>query len=138
MQIDRLTETQRAVRGHFEEGGSIAMVLQVLLALAAIVLLAYLIAAWQERSRAVVEPADPWNLFHDLVDKTNLTTQQGRFLEDVVGSAGLSQPAVILLSPSLFDQYVHAASTADRETALSNGEAAGIVGATRMALFPEA
>lgn len=138
LQVDRLNETQRAVRDHFRDGDSIAMVLQVLLGLAAIVLLTYLISARQKRSSAIVGPANPWNLFHDLVDNTNLTTQQRRYIEDVVSKLGLSQPAVILLSPSLFDQYVRRASAGDRESTSKREETRDIVSATRKALFPEA
>lgn len=139
LQIERLSETQRAVRGHFEEGGSITTVVLLMLGLVAIVFLTYLISARQQRSGAMVAPADPWSLFHDLVDKTNLTTQQRRFLEDIVSKAGLSQPAVILLSPLLFDQYVRTASAGDCKSALQGEEEAkGIVAATRETLFPEA
>jgi hypothetical protein len=47
LQVGRLTEIQREVRDHFDEGGSLSTVLLVLLGLILVVLLTYLMTSHQ-------------------------------------------------------------------------------------------
>lgn len=140
LQADELSETLRAVRDRFEEGGSLAAVLLVLLILAAVVFAAYLLTLRQRRVQAPSTPADPRRLYRDLLDKLSITPPQRRLLDTAVEMESLKQPAVVLLSPALFDRYVAAPHAPARHGADvgSQERRYEVVAETRAVLFPEA
>jgi hypothetical protein len=140
LQADGLSETLRAVRDRFQEGGSPAAVLLVLLILAAVVFAAYLLTMRQRRAQAPATPTDPRKLYRELLDKLNITPPQRRLLDAAVEMDRLRQPAVVLLSPVLFDRYV-AGSQAPARHGANAGNQPGrseLVAETRAVLFPEA
>ena len=104
-QLDKLTAVQRATRDHFQEGGSVTAVLVVLVLLTGVILLTYNLARRQRGfSRAAAAKGDPHRLFRNVLDQLELTTPQYQWLQAVVKELKLEHPAVILLSPALFDR----------------------------------
>lgn len=107
LQLDGLTEPQRAIRDHFQEGGSIVLVLAVMSVVAGVVLIAYwLTRRQQRRTERHARFNDPQRLFGDLLQGLSLTASQRHLLDTVVRELGLKHPSVILLSPTLFERHV--------------------------------
>ncbi len=102
----QLTETQRAVRDQFLKGGSLTAVLFVMVVLAAVVLVVYYLTVRQRSTVVDARRALPTQLFTDLLANLDLAVPQRHLLEAVATSLHLKDPAVILLSPVVFDRHV--------------------------------
>jgi hypothetical protein len=139
LQVDGLTGPQRAVRNHFQEGGSIGLVLLVMAAVAGVVLIAYWLTRRQQRSaQKHARINDPQRLFGDLLQGLALTASQRRLLATVVRELGLKHPSVILLSPTLFERHIDQWRALGRSTGSDVESHAGedLVAQTRDVLFP--
>ena len=139
LQVGRLTEIQREVRDHFDEGGSINKILLVLLGLAVVVFTVYCLTKRQRLAAETSRKPDPQRLFSDLLKALELTPTQRHHLEALSRDLQLTQPAVILLSPVLFDRCVakwqaNRRSAAPQAHELSDPDA---VAGVRTALFPQ-
>lgn len=140
LQTYNLNPYQTAVRERFQEGGSITATLLVIAGVAAAVLLAYLLTRQQRRANRVDPMADPRQLFRDLQTRLKLSPKQRCVLDTVAEDLDLEHPAVLLLSPMIFDRCVgqwcggnwHAAGRAKREVGTDG------IAETRSALFGEA
>ncbi|MFQ5463761.1 MAG: hypothetical protein ACE5E5_14185 [Phycisphaerae bacterium] len=108
MQLEDLTEIQRATREHFQKGGSIVSVLSVIGGLVLGVGLAYWLSQQQQKVARNARRNDPQKLFQDLMAKVELSEPQRRVLGSVAHDLNLDQPAVLLISRALFDRHVHA------------------------------
>lgn len=102
----QLTEIQRSVREQFQEGGSFLTAMLVLLGITGVVLAAYCLTLRQRRAGEHAQRASPERLFRDLMDKLDLTSPQRQLLDTMARDLRIKQPAVILLSPDLFDRYL--------------------------------
>lgn len=102
----QLTETQRAVRDWFQEGGSVTAVLLVMAVLAAVLLVVYFLTARQRSTVVDARRALPTQLFTDLLAKLDLTARQRHLVVAAATALRLENPAVILLSPAVFDRHV--------------------------------
>jgi len=111
LQSDRLPEFYRAIREQFSKGSSPTQALIAVGAVAALVLLVYVLNRLERRVAAPIETNDPQRLFHELLPKLGFNTEQRQFLEVVTHELHLKQPAAILLSEELFDQAVAAWSS---------------------------
>jgi len=101
-----LTAAQRSVRERFQEGGSGEETLLVLLILAAAVSFAFFLNRVLQRKRTRRRRAlSPQQLFENLLGKLNLTEAQRKLLSATARDLGLKDPAMILLSPTLFDRH---------------------------------
>lgn len=105
-QLDDLTQAQRAIRDHFQQGGSILSVFMVLIVIAAIVALAYWLSQHTAHFDGTAKRNDPVKLFFDLMRRMNFSQEQQKTLEKIVREQEVKNPAVILLCPNLFDRYV--------------------------------
>ena len=102
----QLTEVQRAVRDRFQEGGSFTAVMLVLLGVTGVVLAVYYLTLRQRRVKDNTRRASPERLFRDLMGKLDLTSPQRQYLDTMARDLRIKHPAVILLSPELFDRYL--------------------------------
>lgn len=102
----QLTEIQQAVRDQFVKGGSLTAVLLVMGVLAAVLLAVYFLTARQRSKVVDARRALPTQLFTDILADLDLTEPQRHFLVGVATSLHLKEPAVILLSPVVFDRHV--------------------------------
>ena len=127
-----LSEIQEAVRDQFQRGGSFTRVVVVLLCILAGVLLAYvltqLLGARPKRKRS----DNPQLLFLDLLDELKISVPQRRLLNHMVRDLRLKQPSTILLSETLFDQFVTQWGDARRIADYDQQ----MIGELRAALFP--
>ena len=130
-QLEALTETQRAVRGHFQEGGSVAAGLLIVLGVLAMVLLVHALTQQLRKKTQVIRFDDPNRLFRGLLQKLILSVSQRRLLDTIAGDLHLEHPAAMLMSPLLFDRYV----TRWRSVAGRATRDPELVGQTRAALF---
>ena len=141
LQVTGLTEAQRAVRDHFQGGGSIGSVLLVVVVVAGIVLVACCVAWIQRRRTRKHAPIrDPKRLLGDLLEGLSLTASQRRLLERVAKDLRLENPAVLLLSPTLFDRHMdrwRALNRPSHRDAGRRGEDQTVT-RTREVLFPRA
>jgi hypothetical protein len=147
----QLTETQRAVRDQFLKGGSLTAVLLVLALLAAVVLVVYYLTMRQRSTVVDARRALPTQLFTDILAKLDLTPQQRHLVGAVATALRLENPAVILLSPAVFDRHVKEWQANDssaggeprRDPASGHLEGLGsavqsdLIVATRAVLFPQ-
>lgn len=106
VQIDRLTVLQRAVRDHFQQGGSVTSVLLLLAVIIGVVMLVKFLTQrqWQSNRPAGTDPGR--ELFVSLLDDLELTQAQQRVMVAFAKEQRLKNPSVILLCPTLFDRYV--------------------------------
>ena len=104
--LAQLTENQRAVRDHFAEGGSILAAALVAVGVLAIFFVAFLLTRRQEHARRHAVRNNPLELFQTLLGALALNAAQRRLLETVAKDSGLANPAVLLLSPTLFRTHV--------------------------------
>ena len=134
----QLTEIQRSVRDQFQEGGSFLTVMLVLLAIAGVVLAAYCLGLRQRRAGENAQRASPQQLFRDLMDKLDLTLPQRRLLHTIARDLRIKHPAVILLSPDLFDRYVGEWHVRQSRTIVDEGEQMNprMAAQIRAVLFP--
>jgi len=106
LQLNDLTEVQRATREHFQKGGSVVSVLLVMLGLALGVILTYWLSRQQQKVARNFRRNDPQKLFQDLMAKVELSEPQRRVLWSVANDLRLDHPAVLLISRTLFDRHV--------------------------------
>jgi hypothetical protein len=134
----QLTEALEAIRDRFRQGGSIWVFLLVVLALVGIFALASYLTQRQQTQERKMQKADPAQLFSDLLTKLGVTPQQRQVLGTVVTEMRLAQPAVILLSPALFDRYLGDWQARQHAEAGGRVRAWGpeLVAETRRTLFP--
>lgn len=134
----QLTEIQRAVRDRFQEGGSFTAVMLVLLGVAGVVLAAYYLTLRQRRANENARQASPERLFRDLLGKLDLTSHQRQILHTMVSDLRIKHPAVILLSPELFDCYLGEWQVRQHRTTIDEDEQMNprITARIRRALFP--
>ncbi len=105
LQQNGLTEVQEAVRETLSAGGSKILFVAVLGLLAGLVLLTHWLT--KKTNRDYVEVAsDRGGLFTELLGKLELAKEQRLLLEVTAKRVGLIHPAVLLLSPVLFDQSI--------------------------------
>ncbi len=104
--VGRLSEVQQAVREQFQEGGSIATVLIVLVILGTIFITVFYLSIRQRRALQTTTPADPRRLFFDLANGVGLSVLQRDLLESVTRDLRLEHPAVVLLCPGSFDRHL--------------------------------
>lgn len=106
VQLDRLTELQRAVRDHFQEGGSATSVLLLLAVIIGVVMMVKFLTQHQWQSNRPAETDPGRELFVNLLADLELTQSQQRVLVAFAREQRLKNPSVILLCPTLFDRYV--------------------------------
>lgn len=82
------------------------MVIGVLLVLALVVWLAFYLTRRQQRSRSMDRESNHTRLFKELLDALELSATHRHQLELMAGDLDLEHPAVILLSPTIFDRLV--------------------------------
>ena len=105
-QTGGLTEVQNAVRDYFQQGGSIASALFVLLGIVIILFTAYYLTHRRQQREESAHRADPEGLWGHLLQRLDLTPDQQQWLATVAKELRLTQPTVILLSPVLFQQHL--------------------------------
>ena len=103
-QMQRFDELRRALTREFSDHNSTNEILIVLAALAALVILTWLLQRWQQRPRTVSEPFDAKGLFTELLGKLDMPDDQRHLLETMANDLRLPNPAVILISRRLFDE----------------------------------
>ena len=129
-----LSETQRAVREHFTEGGSLVEVMLLLVGLIALLVLLWSIRRRQEVKHAAATIDDPQRLFGDLLERLELSGAQRRFLLDLAADLQLEHPTTILLSRRAFERHVdHRRAQERRQDA---GQTEALVSRLRARLFP--
>jgi hypothetical protein len=138
MQTYELTEIQRAVRSHFQKGGSILEAILVLLAIVGAVLLVRYLTHKQREAQSRTRPADPRRLFRDLLDKLKLGARQRQLLDAVARDLHLASPATILLCPALFDRRIDEwrSQHAERTTGATEASSSDLAMQIRGVLFP--
>ncbi|MGB2986278.1 MAG: HEAT repeat domain-containing protein, partial [Phycisphaerae bacterium] len=133
-----LTEIQRAVRDRFQEGGSLGMVVFIVLVLAGIVFIVFYLTRRQRNRDHSARRADPQRLFNDLLHKLDTMPEQRHLLEAVAKDLHLKRPAVILLCPALFDRYIGEWQTRQRSasTHAAGASRSQLILKARGVLFP--
>ena len=99
-----LTEIQQAVRDQFQRGGSLSTVLVVVLCVSAAVLLVWVLTRLFRAREGGNLPDNPKQLFHDLLEKLDVSAPQRQVLDRMAKDLRLKQPSTILLSESLFER----------------------------------
>jgi hypothetical protein len=139
MQADPLPEFHRALREQFQTGESIWGALLALLAMVAVVALAYTLTEYQRRkAEHAMEYDDPRRLFRDVLGKLNFEPGERQVLTEMTRELRLGNPTAILLSETLFDRQVskwresRVQSAAPRKSPLDDAE----IKAIRDRLFP--
>ncbi len=102
---DALTPTQRAVRDHLHEGGTANEFVWLLVVLALIIVVAYFATRPKDRAIGGVQRPSPQRFFRSMLTRLGLTTPQRRVLTLVAAELRLTNPAAMLLAPTLFDRY---------------------------------
>lgn len=98
-----LPEPIRAIRDQFRQGGSFAELLLALLALGALLGLAYMATEVQRRKRVgVSRRSTPQQLFEHLLQNLRLTASEQEFLLTACREAKLAHPASLLIAEKLF------------------------------------
>ncbi len=138
IQTGGLNETLRAVRGRFQDGGSFAIILLLVATFISIFWIANLIAKKQRRARATTLPPDPGRLFSDLMSRLGMTPQQRKALEHVARDLRLANPAVILISETLFDRGLERYRAARPSGSPESTEPTALMTEIRATLFPTA
>ena len=105
LQLDALTDVHRAIRDHFQKGGSAMAALLAILALLSLVALAYFLTEWQRRAanRGTIYD-NPHALFRHLLEELSISGDDRRWLETVVKATRTTHPATLLISVVLFDE----------------------------------
>ena len=133
-----LTEIQRAIRDHFQQGGSTTAVLMVLLAIFCIFTGAVVASRAQEWFLGNGRRDDPQRLYQELLRGLKLTTRHRTILQRMGEDRLLRHPTIILLSPTLYqrhaDQWRTSASASRRDLAPPTEDE---LKAIRKALFPK-
>lgn len=116
-----LTEIQRAIRDHFQHGGSTTAVLMVLATIFCILIGAVVASRLQEWFFGTGRRDDPQRLYQDLLRRLKLTTRHRTILQRMGEDRVLRHPTIILLSPTLYqrhaDRWRASASAARRDVA---------------------
>ncbi len=99
-----MTPFLNSVRGHFQTGGSLGVVLVSIVGVTFVVgLVCWLVMVRQEKKTYGGRLNDPQKLYLDLMNALILSREQRLLLSKIAKDMRLSQPAVILLSPVKFD-----------------------------------
>jgi hypothetical protein len=139
LQEELWTAWREAVQDQFRDGGSLGSALLVGGLLIAIIVLTFLLTRRQERTRQSEGFRGPARLFHDLMNRLPLSSEQKRLLQAIARRNKLPHPTVLLLSPALFDQYAERyhqarATNVPAPRALAEAE---VTRQTRRALYPD-
>jgi hypothetical protein len=128
----------RAIRDQLQKGSSPAAVIAVFAGILALVALSYLLTRLQRgrRQRAVVD--NPKKLYRGLLERLDLTDRQQLFMRRLAGKLRLRHPAVVLISPAVFDHCVQQWQSTTGAAESSREIDQGMVSAIRRKLFPEA
>ena len=102
----QLTPVQRSVSDHFQKGGSAGTVMGVLLVLGLVVWLAFYLTGRRQRSQSMDRESNHTRLFEELLNALELSATHRHQLELMAGDLDLEHPAVMLLSPTIFDRLV--------------------------------
>ncbi len=106
LQSNDLPAFYEAMRKQFSQGGSVGKALLALAALASLLVFAHFLNRVERKVTVPAEPNDPQKLFRDLLPKLSLTLAQRQTLDTIVKDLKLRQPAVMLISETLFDNYL--------------------------------
>lgn len=103
-QLDQLTPQQRAVRDHFQQGGSLTAVLLVILGFILLMIFAYGVLVWSKR-KTKPEPkhSAPATFLDALLEALALPAPQAELVHQIVDVAQVKEPAKLLLVEKLFD-----------------------------------
>jgi hypothetical protein len=93
------------VRDYLREGGSFLSVFMVLLFLALLIVFTHLLSKRVEKYDGTAKRNDPIKLFIDLLNGSGIKQEERKLLERISHDLQIEQPAAMLLSPVLFDQY---------------------------------
>lgn len=138
--IGPLTEIQQEVHDYFQRGGSYWYALLAVLVVIGILLTSCLLTRRQRKMRERIQPADPIQLFHNLLGKLTLTSQQRQFLGTVARDLHLVSPANVLLCPAVFDQRVEEWQSLQQSRTTRSGSKVStseVTSQVRGRLFPE-
>jgi len=138
LQSDGLTPTQHAVRAQFQEGGSFADVLLIVLCLVTLVVLVWWLTNRLRRGEAVPERLyDPERLFADWMDRLDFSVSQRQLLDTIVKELRVENPATMLLSSARFDRTVDQWHARHRQTSgdIERPSNAKLITQIRTALF---
>lgn len=123
-QVKALSPYHRAIRGYFQNGGSIGVaLLYVVGAALAIGLVCGVLMACQRRAAGGVRMDDPQKLYRDLMNALMLSKPQRALLEQMAKDMRWAQPAAVLLSPVRFDKSCEAWCTSRFGAASDSGDA---------------
>lgn len=104
-QLDDLTPHQRAVREHFQQGGSLTAVLLVMLGLVLLMTFAYGVLVYSRRkTKPEVAHSTPETFFDALLKALDLPAPQVELVRQIVDVAEVKEPAKLLLVEGLFDE----------------------------------
>lgn len=106
LQVDELTEVQKAVRENMQRGDSPWSVVFMFTGMVGIVALTYFLSKYAGSWEMPFRKKSPHPFFLQVLKKLGLTTTQRKWLERLVVDLHLKQPTKILLSPNLFDESV--------------------------------
>jgi len=102
--LAQLNEAQRAVKQHFEEGGSIAETLIIVSILALIIFLVYALTRRQQRSVETGIARDPDELFRTALARLPLSAEQRTLLTQLATDRDLEHPTAMLISRVRFQR----------------------------------
>lgn len=103
-QLDQLTPQQRAVRDHFQEGGSLTAVLLVILGFILLMIFAYGVFVWSRRkAKPELKHSAPATFLDALLEALALPESQAELVHQIVDVAQVKEPAKLLLVEKLFD-----------------------------------
>ena len=126
---DHLNDTLRGLRDYLRVGGSLLTVGLVLIVIIGVVVLTYVLTRRQQQTQNPPVVNDPQLLFESLLGGLQLTAAQRGLLRTFAQESRPDQPALLLVSSSLFDQHL-----AEHRFAPPDGEAFARI---REALFPQ-
>ncbi len=105
-QTPPLTEIQRAVRDHFQKGGSFGAIAVVVLVVVLGVIITYVVTRRLRTVTKEVELDSPGKLFQEMLLKLQLPVVERHVLATVAKDLHLEHPAAMLISSVLFDRHV--------------------------------
>ena len=138
LQLDALTDVHRAIRDHFQKGGSVTSALLAIFALLLLVALAYLLTEWQRRAATRGTVYDnPYALFRNLLEELKIAADDRKWLEALAKETRATHPATLLISAALFDEQT-SKWQASGESVQGDADLARRVDVVRRRLFPKA
>jgi hypothetical protein len=106
-QEDRFEQWRQAVQDQFQFGGTFTSAVLAILGLVLLVVItAWLSNRQRNRIDRGVESKDPLRLYENLVTRLELLPPQRTLLLHVAKDLNLTQPAVMLLSESIYDRRI--------------------------------